>query len=854
MHDTPWPVVRRYRGDRLAHIAMPVGGIGTGSVSFGGRGQLLDWELFNRPAKGFTPDSFFCLRAAGASGSFTRVLESALLPGEYAGHVGSPSALHGLPRFREGEFAAAYPFGQVRLTDPELPVAATVRVFNPLVPGDADASGIPALVYRVRIRNTGTEELAVDVCGNLQHVAGRRHTGELPAGNAFRHVELDGATVLAGHTTEVPEDAESWGTLALAAVAGGPGAGAGTGTVTSHRLTWARRSWGDSLLDFWDDFTADGRLAEPAEGARVPTGSLVVSDRVPAGAEREFTFLVAWHFPHRRGWSHRFQGPPDYGHGDDVVGNHYATRYADAADVVRGLVPRLADHERRTRAYVETVTSSSLPPAVQDAVLSNAAVLKSPTCFRIADGTFLAWEGGNPDHGSCHGSCTHVWNYQYALEQLFPDLAWTMREVEFVHALDERGLMSFRAGLPLDREGTGWRTAAADGQLGALVRLYRTWRLTGRDDLLAALWPGARRALAFAWIPLGWDADRDGLMEGCQHSTSDVEYYGPSGINQSWYLAALAACERMARALGDHAFAGTCADILARGAARTDAELFNGAYNEQKVLPPGSADNIAEGLRIRYGGDNPDVGSDDLVDPDLQIGPGCMGDQLAGHTLAVLCGLDDRLDPEHTRTALRSVLRHNHRDGFHAHVNHLRTFALGAEHGLLNCTYPRGGRPERPFPYCNEVWTGVEYTAALGLAAQGDREAAGHVVADVRNRYDGRARNPFNEVECGNHYVRSMASFGLAHAWPRTVVDAGAGTVELDPLPGRWPVVAGGHVGVVHVVRGAAGFAAEAVWESVAEGSAGPLTVRLRAAPAGADAEDDGDGGDAGAGPVLPPA
>lgn len=834
MHDTPWPVVRRYRGDRLAHIAMPVGGIGTGSIGFGGRGQLLDWELFNRPAKGFTPDSFFCLRAEGAAGSFTRVLESALLPGEYAGHAGSPSALHGLPRFREGEFAAAYPFGQVRLTDPELPVEATVRVFNPLVPGDADASGIPALVYRVRIRNTGDEELAVDVCGNLQHVAGRGHTGALPAGNAFRHVELDGATVLAGHTTEVPEDAESWGTLALAAV-GGP--------VTGHRLTWAHRSWGDSLLDFWDDFAADGRLAEPTAGARVPTGSLVVSDRVPAGAEREFTFVVAWHFPHRRGWTHRYQGPPDHGHGDDVVGNHYATRFTDAADVVRRLVPRLAGHERRTRAYVEAVTSSSLPPAVQDAVLSNAAVLKSPTCFRIADGTFLAWEGGNPDHGSCHGSCTHVWNYQYALEQLFPDLAWTMREVEFVHALDERGLMSFRAGLPLDREGTGWRIAAADGQMGALVRLYRTWRLTGRDDLLAGLWPGARRALEFAWIPLGWDADRDGLMEGCQHSTSDVEYYGPSGINQSWYLAALAACERMARALGDHAFADICAEVLAGGAARTDAELFNGAYYEQKVLPAGSADNIADGLRIRYDGDNPDVGSDDLVHPDLQIGPGCMGDQLAGHTLAVLCGLDDRLDAEHTATALRSVLRHNHRGGFHAHVNHLRTFALGAEHGLLNCTYPHGGRPTRPFPYCSEVWTGVEYTAALGLAVQGDREAAEHVVADVRNRYDGRTRNPFNEVECGNHYVRSMASFGLAHAWPRTVVDAGAGTVELDPLPGRWPVVAGGHVGVVHVARGADGVVAEAVWEPVAEGSAGPLTVRLRAAAAGA-----------GGGAVSPPA
>ncbi|MFI6346086.1 GH116 family glycosyl-hydrolase [Streptomyces sp. NPDC050560] len=810
--DLTWPVVRRYTGGARARVAMPVGGVGTGCVSLGGRGQLLDWELFNRQAKGFAPDSFFCLRVADEDGrAVTRVLESELLDHEYAGPHGSPSPMHGLPRFRHGEFAAAYPFGQVRLADPELPVEAVLQVYNPLVPGDADASGLPAVIYRVRVRNTSGAPVEVAVCGSLQHIAGRHRDTGIPDGNTYRVEHTPHGTVLTGGCGDrVARDDEAWGTLALAT--------AGE-RADSHRLTWARRAWGDSLLDFWDDFGADGRLDGPEHGTRVPTGSLVATRRIAPGAAEDITFVIAWHFPNRRAWSR-------HGHtgSETVVGNHYTGRFADAADVVGHLVPRLPEYEARTLAYVGTVAGSDLPTAVKDAVLSNAAVLKTPTCFRIADGTFLAWEGGNPDDGSCHGSCTHVWNYQYALEQLFPDLAWSMREVEFTHSLDERGLMHFRAGLPLATRGTEWGIAAADGQMGTILRFYRTWQLTGDDARLAAYWPKVRRAMEFAWIPLGWDADRDGVMEGCQHSTSDVEYYGPSGVNQSWYLGALAACVELARAAGDDAFAETCAEVLRSGAAGTDAEVFNGAYYAQHVRPALSADRIAEGLRIRHVEDTLHNGSDDLVDPDLQIGPGCMSDQLAGHALAVHCGLDDGLDRPHVSTALDSVLRHNHRGDFYGHFNHLRTYALGAEHGLLNCSYPRGGRPESPFPYCNEVWTGLEYTFALTLTAHGRREEAAHLVEDARGRYDGRRRNPFNEVECGDHYVRSMASFGLAHAWPRTVVDARARVVTIEPLPGRWPVVCGDTVGTVEVEQGPGGATATATGALDAAG----YTVRLR--------------------------
>ncbi|MBM4086499.1 MAG: hypothetical protein FJ272_17085, partial [Planctomycetes bacterium] len=110
-----WPVLREYDQDHLRRIAMPLGGIGTGTVSLGGRGDLRDWEVMNRPAKGFSPRcSFFALWAQPKAGeSVTRALEGPIEPVDYEGSAGCRVPNHGLPRFRECRFLAAYPFGQV---------------------------------------------------------------------------------------------------------------------------------------------------------------------------------------------------------------------------------------------------------------------------------------------------------------------------------------------------------------------------------------------------------------------------------------------------------------------------------------------------------------------------------------------------------------------------------------------------------------------------------------------------------------------------------------------------------------------------------------------------------------------
>lgn len=129
MKPTLWPVLTTYDQDHLLRIALPLGGIGTGTVSLGGRGDLRDWEIVNRPAKGFKPKQTFFALWAKSTGeeAITRCLEGVIDPREYEGAFGSKTPNHGLPRFQRCEFQAAYPFGQVLLNDPSVPVSVRIQ-------------------------------------------------------------------------------------------------------------------------------------------------------------------------------------------------------------------------------------------------------------------------------------------------------------------------------------------------------------------------------------------------------------------------------------------------------------------------------------------------------------------------------------------------------------------------------------------------------------------------------------------------------------------------------------------------------------------------------------------------------
>ncbi|MAE61408.1 MAG: hypothetical protein CMJ49_08645 [Planctomycetaceae bacterium] len=847
--NSDWPVLKGYSGKQLGAIAMPMGGIGTGTISLGGYGQLLDFEVGNAPAKGFVPEStFFAVHVSGKGiEATTRCLESAVRPPFDHGGSGHPFANHSLPRFRYGAFDAAYPLAQVRLWDPDMPIEARLEAFNPMVPTDADASGIPVMVLRYVLTNRTSKPVTASVCGSMRNFLGgvwregEQGGGVAVKGGVNRHRIADGLEGLAMEAAEVDDHDVRFGTVAMTAADT-------AGALVSHRTSWAADDR-MSLLDFWDDFGGNGMLdeARSPEGVDGPVGSLAMRQMIGAGESRAYPFLVTWHFANRQTWTPAEgadcgcdDGGCDEGSGRGVdwVGNYYTGQYSDAWDAAAQTAGRLDDLEKRTVAFVRAFCDSDLPRVVKEAALFNVSTLRTQTTFRIADGHLMAWEGCRDTAGCCYGSCTHVWNYEQTTAHLYGELARTMRDVEFNYATDaETGCMSFRAPLPLDRKWTGWGAgrAAADGQMGCVVKAYREWRLSGDDAGLKAIWPRVRKAVEFAWIEGGWDADRDGVMEGCQHNTMDVEYFGANPQMNVVYLAALRAAALMARHLGEDDFAATCEDLFARGSAWTDEHLFNGEYYQAQDPPAEALSGMAEGLWL-------DRGPDETGEPDWQIGPGCEVNMLFGQFLAHVSGLGDLLDAKRIESALRAIVRYNFRKDLWGYFNFRRTYALQDEAGLLMCTWPRGGRPRVPYPYGTEVWTGLEYVVATQLVYAGRRGDAMRLVRAARARHDGWRRNPFNEFECGHHYARAMSAWGLVIAMSGFEYSAADGVIGFDAAgkkKKRWFFATGDAWGTVtqrpsaggievelHVMGGEMGLRAITLKGAGTAELEGPRTIR----------------------------
>ncbi len=469
-------------------------------------------------------------------------------------------------------------------------------------------------------------------------------------------------------------------------------------------------------------FDSDTTSAAPARKpfGDGPIGGLMRTVTLAPKKEATVTFLLTWHMPNLK----MDRLPP---------GRHYATRFESAAAVARYIARHLARLSGETRLWHDTWYDSTLPYWFLDRTFLNTSILATSTCHRLGNGRFWAWEGV----GCCHGTCGHVWQYAQAMARLFPELERTTREqVDFGLAQQKNGAIHFR--------GEFNNIPAIDGQAGTILRALREHQTSADTAFLNRNWPQIRRAME--WL-IAKDEDGDGLITGNQHNTLDTDWYGPVAWLSGLYLGALAASEAMAREVGDQEFGDKCHAILDVGRAKIVRELFDGDYFINKPDP-----KHAEAINS---------------------GSGCHIDQVMGQSWAFQVGLPRVLPETETRAALRALWRYNFTPDvgpYRAAYKPGRWYAMPGEAGLLMCTFPRtdwdyeqakGKGADWAAGYFNECMNGFEYQVAGHMILEGMVQEGLAITRAVHDRYHASRRNPWNEVECGDHYARSMASYGV---------------------------------------------------------------------------------------------
>jgi len=548
-------VWRKFKGRQLSQIAFPLGGIGTGCVSFSGRGTLIDWELWNRSNKGCTlPHSFFAIRTKiDGERPVARLLAGYPKPPFTSGTGGcedewgyNPRRMQGdgLPCMSDCVFEGAFPFARVHLRDPRIPIWATVEAFNPFIPHNPDDSGIPVVILVWTLTNNGKERVVGTLAGSFQNAVGKDKGF---GGNINSFVLLPGLRGIFMTSQKFSKKDPAYGSMGIFT----------TCKEVTFCLEWEKVPEHHGLREFWTNFAKTGLFDNrtksiPSAEGKTHTGTLGVRFSLEAGKKIKIPIFITWYFPNfEKYWGKRA-----------VWQNYYGKIFRDALDVAKYVAENFERLEYETRIFSDTLQDSTLPECVLDAVSSQMSVLKTPTCLRLPDGTFYGWEGCFNQSGCCEGTCTHVWNYAQALPYLFPTLARSSREAEYRYSFRKDSTIGFRLQLPLGTEPWDF-DPAADGQFGSVVNFYRDWLISNEEGYLKGTWPLVKKAFDKA-IEL-WDPEHRGVPEGPQHNTYDIEFVGQNSMIGGMYLGALRTAEEISRLLGDFDSAAKYRTLFERG-------------------------------------------------------------------------------------------------------------------------------------------------------------------------------------------------------------------------------------------------------------------------------------------------
>ncbi len=735
-----------YEKNKTKNIMFPLGGIGTGCIGLSGNGELNDWEIFNRPNKNTRNGySHFAIKATHNGKSIAKVLHGDTnenLIGSACrskGHYGfgfgpRGNSLAGFPHFKNLVFEGNFPLATLTFSDDDFPATIRLKAFNPFIPHDDFNSSLPAAFFSWEIENTTDTTVEFAIACTVQNPA-EDDINKTVAENNMKGLFFGCA--------KKDESVKDYSDLCI---------------LTDNEETivqeyWYRGGWQDSCTTYWKNLLNNDRMPERTyeeHDVDGDHGCVVTYVSIAPGEKKTVRFIIAWNVPNACNYWTPSENEPTWK-------NYYATQFKNSFETAKYALGNFDALYKKTEEFSTAIQSCSLPEYVKDAISANLSVLKSPTVLRLEDGTFWGWEGCIETVGSCYGTCQHVWNYAYAMPFLFPKLERSIRETTVKYALQENGTARFRVDLPLAKDESETR-ACVDGQMGEVIKWYREWKLSGNNEWLKENSESIFEMLEYAWSeknPDRWDANKDGVLEGMQHHTLDMDLFGPSSWLEGFYLLALDCGIKIAEFLGDNARVETYKELYNKGKKWMNENLFNGEYFFQNIdLTDKSVLDSFDVAKYYWNSEANEI--------KYQIGEGCEIDQMLADWHAAILGLTPVFDSDKKKIALKNLYKNNYKESMREVTNMWRNFSVNDERGTVICSYPKGSKtPMIPIPYCEETMTGFEYALAGLMITEGFTTEGERLVSGIRDRYDGEKRNPWNEIECGNNYARSMASYAL---------------------------------------------------------------------------------------------
>ena len=698
--------------DELKYIGMPVGGINCGSVYLGGDARLWLWDIFNKNQLGaatktlpISLEGFNAKEINNIHGSLYLEPLKDIFPFQqgFAISIGSGTSvitkrLH-TDDWEEISFEATYPVAAIKYSGKDMPVEVELKAFSPFIPGDEINSGLPATIQSISVKNLTAGDLDIKIFGWLENKT-------LPdTEKTIRDFSRTNRVVKNANCKCVLLDCKTDNNTIKTAADFGNLAFAGV----SNSMT-ALASIKDSETIEIKDFIN--------ESGGNPVAVIQSSARIKASKSFTADFVISWYVPNLS-----FKEIPD-------KGRYYANQFKDAAEVAIYIASKFQYLKSKTMLWQKTWYDSTLPWWFMERTFLNTSILATTTCHRMASGRYYAWEGV----GCCAGNCMHVWQYAQAAARIFPALEKDERtRVDLGIALRDDGGMSFRAEAD--------KRPAIDGQAGTILRFYREHQMSRDSAWLHTNWDKIKRAIQFL---IAQDKNKDGMEDTPLENTLDAVWRGEIAWIVGLCIAGVRAGQAMAEEMNDLLFMEECRQYVEKGKRSMENELFNGEYFIHRA--------------------DPTVGKKEIGSYNT-----CHIDQVYGQSWAWQAGLGRILDKEKTMSALRSLWKYNYIPDVGPYIkNHPggRFYALAGEGGMIMNTNPKndikpyGEAKAWQIGYFSECMSGFEHQVAAHMMAEGMVEEALVLTRSVHDRYHAHKRNPFNEIECSDHYARAMASYG----------------------------------------------------------------------------------------------